>query len=70
MQGGDLRGIWKMAYPYRVIAIIVGIIGFFLAMRPNDYPIANLTSPQIGLIGLVLLGVAAILFFREQPFRL
>lgn len=59
-----------MSYPYRVVALILGIVGFFLATRSNDYQIANLTSPQIGLLGLVLLIIAAYLFFRQEPFHL
>ena len=70
MQGGDLRGESKMSYPYRVVALILGIIGFFLASRPSDYQIPNLTSPQIGLLGLVLLIIGAYLFFRQEPLHL
>jgi hypothetical protein len=71
---GDAKGSHRESvmaeYPYRVIAIILGIIGFFLGTRPETYPIPNLSASQVGLLGLGLLVVAVLLFFKKRAFEL
>ncbi len=70
MEGGVFDSVWKMPYPYRIFAVIIGIIGFFLASRSDAYQIGNLTPSQIGILGLALLVVAVYLFFRQDQFHL
>ena len=57
-----------VAYPYRIIAILLGIVGFFLGTRPELYPIPYLTTSEVGWIGLGLLILAVLLFFKRGRF--
>jgi hypothetical protein len=57
-----------VAYPYRIIAVLLGIVGFFLGTRPELYPVPYLTTAQVAYAGLGLLVLAVLLFFKKGRF--